>query len=169
MATCKICNKEVKKFHGKWDNKCRPCYLNWCGEQKLLPRACSTCNEKKNPDDYYNGNRWQQCKDCTINRRKARQEKNIFKKSKQLQNTFHTRLNIHIERKINSGYIAEDPDIEEKLGCSLPNFFQHIESLFAENMTWENTEITHMYITTKTPADDGYYKYQSFRPQLINL
>ena len=116
---CKIRREEKKCFHQRRKNECKDCGgTSMCIHQRRK-RQCIDCGGSQI---------------CEHNKRRS----NCFKcdPSSALWHRANIRIINAIGSKIRAGRTTE-----QLLGCDKKTFFNHIESLFKEGMSWDNIQL----------------------------
>lgn len=162
---CKNCYSKLRKEKKMAHSRNRLNKYNNYIYQSVESKLCKICNIKKEIDlfptriDSKDGHR-NQCIDCFKSKsnlskkyykkknKKTIREKDLLYRKERMSNDPLYRSKIdarNIIRKALSkrGY-SKNSRTEKILGCSFEQFKQHIESLFVENMTWENRNEWHI-------------------------
>ena len=127
-GVCKLCDKKYTRKYKvrEGDYKCVVC-------QVTKPQTdFNTCHENKN------GLR-NTCKKCTPNR-------NIRNRSAEFMQRYFNNVNMRIghclrtriRHAVNSQNVSKANKTPELMGCPVADLKTHLESKFAEGMTWEN-------------------------------
>ena len=138
IKSCNCCNKNKlsSDFSIDRSNKsglcrcCKECFLKKYEDEK----ECKKCNTIKSVDEYHSEKSYI-CNNC----RKENLARNQTKFRNKNKISVNTRNIIYQSfRRACSGTYKKSEKTEVILGCTIPEFIEHLQSLFKEGMTLEN-------------------------------
>lgn len=125
------------------------CYK--CGEEKStdafyknkskydgLDNRCKSCKTNYHKDTYINGSKskyYIDNRDRCLETAKSRNSNNFLTNSLYKCNEM---IRCNIRRSIKTLHYKDSSDIAKILGCNFESFFNHMQSLFVEDMYWSN-------------------------------